>query len=353
VRRCASILARPLAFVALAFVACGEALFPCSVDGDCQDGGQGGMCQPEGVCSFPDDDCPSGQRFGAHAGALAGECVSPSVADTSGPPTTAPADDDDDGDPTLDVTGVDTGPSTSSGIGPLDDTATTNDDATSGTTGVELDPTLLLWFPFEDDGVGELTNHGSLGGTAPCHLGQCPTSLPAGPVGAAATFDGVDDCGIFPFVDELAATEFTLALWVRRDVHVQGYDGAFTKPVGASAYNTWRVSLQGSMPSLDIVSIHVGLQDDTGVELVSTLVLGTWTHMATTWTGSELELFIDGASVGAMPSDLFEVDDHDVYVGCDDDVPVGITHFVNGSLDDVRMYARVLDPMEIAALAAM
>lgn len=348
-RRCGPLLA-------LAFVACSEALFPCAADSECQDGGQGGICQPEGVCSFPDPDCTSGQRFGAHAGGLAGECVMPSGTGTSSgsPTSTAPADDDD-GDPTLDVTGVDSGPSTSSGIGPLDDTATTSDDATSGTTGTELDPTLLLWFPFDGDGIGELTNHGVLGGTAPCSMGQCPLPIPAGPVGTAATFDGVDDCGIFPFVEDLNAGEFTLALWVRRDEHVQGYDGAFTKPVGESPYNTWRISVQGSAPPLveDIVSIHVGLQDDSGVELVSPLVLGAWSHMATTWTGSELELFIDGVSIGAMPSDLFEVDTHDVYVGCDDDVPIGITHFLHGSLDDVRMYARVLDPMEIAELASM
>ncbi len=347
-RRCGPI-------VALAFVACRDVLFPCAADDECQDGGQGGVCQPEGVCSFPDPDCASGQRFGAHAGGLAGECVMPVGTDTTGTPTTtAPADDDDDGDPTLDVTGVETNPASSSSIGPLDDTAATTDDATSaGTTGVELDPTLLLWFPFDGDGMGEITNLGQLGGTAPCHLGQCPLPIPAGAVGTAATFDGIDDCAIFPFVDELAAGEFTLALWVRRDEHEQGYDGAFTKPVGAGAYNTWRISLQGSMPATDIISIHVGLQDNAGVELTSPLVLGTWTHMATTWTGGELELFIDGESIGALPSDLFEVDDHDVYVGCDDDVPIGITHFLHGSLDDVRMYARVLDPMEIAALAAM
>jgi len=97
--------------------------------------------------------------------------------------------------------------------------------------------------------------------------------------------------------------------------------------------------------------VHVGLQDNSGVELTQLLVFGAWTHIAATWSGTALEMFIDGESIGVEPSMLFEVDEHDVYVGCDDDVPVGITHFLHGSLDDVRMYSRVLDDTEVAALA--
>jgi hypothetical protein len=72
--------------------------------------------------------------------------------------------------------------------------------------------------------------------------------------------------------------------------------------------------------------------------------------MTATWSGTEFEMFIDGESIGVLPSLLYEVDEHDAYVGCDDDVPVGITHFLHGSLDDVRMYSRVLDELEILEL---
>jgi hypothetical protein len=317
------------------------------------DGGVGGVCQPEGVCSFPDDTCPSGQRFGAHSGGLSNECVptTPGTGETTAV-STDPASSGD-GDPTLDVTGGDTQAASSSGIGPLDDTAASESTTSPATTGDEVDPSLLLWFTFDGDGGDALTNDGALGGAATCYMGTCPV-LVDGPVGMAAQFDGVSNCGIYPYTDELATPEFTLALWMKRDVHEPGYDGAFTKPVGESAYNTFRVSMQGSgMPPMEIdeMNIHVGLQDNSGAELFAPMTLGVWTHFATTWSGAQLELFIDGESVGIDPTMLFEVDDHDVYVGCDDDVPIGITHFLHGSLDDVRMYARVLDPMEIAELA--
>lgn len=332
--------------------ACSEPLFPCAADSDCEDGGNGGVCQPEGVCSFPDDTCPSGHRFGAHSGGLSNECVPKPAAEGTAAASSSSGMGTSAGefDPTLDVSGNDSLPS-SSGSTPTGDTAGESSTSTSGTTGEPLDPDLLLWFTFDHDTDVALVNDGTLEGDATCFLGSCPLPIEDGVVGAAATFDGENDCGVFPFVEALNAPEFTLALWVRREVPELGYDGAFTKPVGASAYNTWRVSVQGSAES-EIVSIFVGMEDDTGVELTAVLELGVWTHMVSTWTGSELELWIDGVSIGAMPSDIFQVDDHDVYVGCDDDVPIGITNFLHGSLDDVRMYSRVLAGTEIGELFA-
>ena len=65
-------------------LACGGApLFLCSDSGDCMEGGVAGTCQPGGLCSFPDDDCATGQRYGDHAGNVSGECV-PNVDPTGG-----------------------------------------------------------------------------------------------------------------------------------------------------------------------------------------------------------------------------------------------------------------------------
>ncbi len=48
--------------------------FACDEDVQCQVGGQG-TCEATGYCSFPDDGCPSGRRFGDGAGTYAGQCV--------------------------------------------------------------------------------------------------------------------------------------------------------------------------------------------------------------------------------------------------------------------------------------
>jgi hypothetical protein len=118
--------------------ACGGALgFVCGDDADCADGSRAGTCEPTGACSFPDDECPSGSRYGAHAGnGLAGECVddggtgsettsattNPSITDE---PTTATHGS---GDPTeLTLTSVD----------PMTTTSTTGAPAVCGNGVVE------------------------------------------------------------------------------------------------------------------------------------------------------------------------------------------------------------------------
>jgi cysteine-rich repeat protein len=64
---------------------CGSAVFACNDASDCRAGEQLGTCEADGWCSFPDDTCPSGARYGSHAGGgLAGECVPPGVASTTG-----------------------------------------------------------------------------------------------------------------------------------------------------------------------------------------------------------------------------------------------------------------------------
>lgn len=55
---------------------CGAGAFACENDGECNNSGVAGTCEPGGGCSFPDDRCASGKRYGAHApDGLGGSCV--------------------------------------------------------------------------------------------------------------------------------------------------------------------------------------------------------------------------------------------------------------------------------------
>ena len=58
-------------------IACqGGSFFVCNDDVDCTGDGEQGLCQATGACSFPDQECDSGQRYGEGSPpALAGECV--------------------------------------------------------------------------------------------------------------------------------------------------------------------------------------------------------------------------------------------------------------------------------------
>ncbi len=49
--------------------------FQCERDEQCSDKGAVGRCEVEGFCSFPDDQCADGFRFGESSGELNGQCV--------------------------------------------------------------------------------------------------------------------------------------------------------------------------------------------------------------------------------------------------------------------------------------
>lgn len=61
----------------LALAGCGGGSFLCSDDAQCTRDGVTGTCEAGG-CAFPDEACPSGKRYGALSGSLAGQCVDPS-----------------------------------------------------------------------------------------------------------------------------------------------------------------------------------------------------------------------------------------------------------------------------------
>lgn len=59
---------RVLVAIAAALAACSSSSpFVCAGDEDCKSGGTNGRCEASHYCSFPDDACPTGRRYGALA----------------------------------------------------------------------------------------------------------------------------------------------------------------------------------------------------------------------------------------------------------------------------------------------
>jgi hypothetical protein len=225
--------------VALGLSACGEGEFLCNDAGDCVGAGVDGVCQPDGFCSFPDGECPSGQRYGAHSGSVSGECV-PSSGTTSGSTsidaTSQGATSSTDPVTTLPLeASATTNETTSSATSPSDTSASTEPD--SSDDGPELDEDLLVWLSF-DDASDAFANDGTLGGAASCTGNQCPTSTD-GVLTNAMLFDGVGDCIAFESTPELESMDqLTVAVWIRLDVDAMHY--AFVdKPVLDSIDNSW------------------------------------------------------------------------------------------------------------------
>lgn len=349
---------RAAAALAIGCAACGPSAYACTEHEQCVNADVAGVCQANGLCSFPDDDCPSGQRYGEHGGAMSGQCVAP-VGDTdAGSSTSATSSSSVT---SLDVTGPTTTDSltdpvtvtiSTSTSTDADSTTSTSASSTETSTGGPVAVEPLLWFAFEDMNAG-IVNLGSLGGFADCTDVSCPAAV-EGIVGTAAQFDGIDDCAIFPFVPELGPLDsLTIAAWLQRDATGADYDCVLCKPVGVDPWNTWRLATYDDPRSVAIADFRVGTADDSGISLPAPIPAGTWTHIVGTWDGETMRLWIDGEVMLESPNTFYEVDEQPVYLGCDDDHGViGITNFLTGTVDEVRLYARAIDDDEIAALYA-
>lgn len=107
---------RRLALTLAAFpAACRVSAFACIDDADCADGGAVGVCEAAGACSFVDDACASGRRYGDRSPAdLAGECVDVGATSSTGErPSTSGVEPVTSADP-----GSDEGATTSTGFVP-------------------------------------------------------------------------------------------------------------------------------------------------------------------------------------------------------------------------------------------
>ncbi len=144
-------------FGALAAIVAGScsSTFSCTDDSECTNEGSNGVCQPAtGFCSFPDDKCESGQRYGDLApDGLAGTCV---PAGTAGDGTTTGTTPGTGGAATSDD-GSSSGPSVADSTGRAGDT--TNATATAADSST-------------DNGGGESTD--SSGGPSRCCDAACP-----------------------------------------------------------------------------------------------------------------------------------------------------------------------------------
>jgi len=184
--------------------ACGASVFACSSDAQCQAGAVAGQCQPSGYCSFPDESCPGGQRYGAAApDDLANACVAADEATgTSTSPgisTTAPggsgdeAPPDPDGTPEDATTGSTGEASTTAPIGEGTTTApepTTGMESEGMTTGAAATCEVAIVEPFDGPELpppwSTFTQPGTVlgldGGQLAISIGPNPTWTVAGAI---------------------------------------------------------------------------------------------------------------------------------------------------------------------------
>lgn len=215
-----------------------------------------------------------------------------------------------------------------------------DDDAAPGAIDAGLEEGLVAYWPMDEDpeAGGALDATGRHRATC----AQCP-SVEAGPLLGAWRFDGateymrVADDGAFQL------PEGTISLWVH--FRETGGFNFFGKPVGEEAINSFLL--------LTTVALRLRLET-SGVFLDGPVLLeDVWHHVVVTWSasGQDRALHVSpDATVSTADGTIIQYDDQDLLIGADDDPPDGIVNYLDGMLDEVRVYDRVLSQAEIDEL---
>lgn len=213
------------------------------------------------------------------------------------------------------------------------------------------DLSLVVHYTF-DEGVGtKITD------CSPNHLDAVVagaadwTSTPPRAGSHALTFDGATSCATLPASPllELAGKPFTIATWVHIRVFSAGTSGKF---ILSKTTNNAIKGFRFATDDGNIINFNVGQASGTNTGVAtSKLTPLTWVHVAVTVdpATTTANIYVNGTlakSRSTMPG-MIEDPTVAAHLGCDSDG----TNLLASSLDDFRLYSRILTVEQIKALA--
>lgn len=181
------------------------------------------------------------------------------------------------------------------------------------------------------------------------------SAQPCTPNPSSIDFNGISS---FVRINSLNGLEMTNQLTVEAWIYPKAFASG---PTGGSIVckHAWGVSMYGWVLRCGgngQLSFNLGgLSGASPVgwkEIVSdtgTLVLNTWQHVAATFDGTMLQLYINGAMAGNLPfvGTINPSTGYKVRIGALADTVWGMSRYFNGYIDEVRVWNRSLMPAEI------
>jgi hypothetical protein len=207
-----------------------------------------------------------------------------------------------------------------------------------GRVGFDPDDGLVLHMKFEP---GALLEDRARGHDATCQSCPSPTD---GHAGGGAMFDGSACIHVADRLD-LRLDRFTIAAWART-------------PTPTQATNIVARPRDGAVTADNVYELWVEVSDQwraavSGIPIDSEpLVAGVWRHGALAFDGATSMLYVDGLIESEAAVTLLGYESDELMIGCDIDYGAE-DHQFEGAIDDVRIYERALDAVEMDALAAM
>jgi hydrogenase maturation factor HypE len=189
-----------------------------------------------------------------------------------------------------------------------------------------------------DEGVGSILN--DLSGNQ-LHGTVLGATWQSGRFGKSLQFDGVNDSASIPANTLLdASAAVTIEAWVYPTAFAGWNTVVFKEASGAHTY-----ALYAAGDGLGAGG-HMQLAADQKAHQTATLPLGQWSHLATTYDGQTVRLFVNAVQVASVAaSGPVAVSNGALRIGGNN---VWGEYFT-GRIDEVRLYRRALGAAEIAA----
>lgn len=182
---------------------------------------------------------------------------------------------------------------------------------------------------------------------AACVAANCPAAM-AGHIAGAALFDGTDDRLRIPYNALFGTGSFTFTMWAY-PMSASNSRSILSRPHDVTATaNSWQVELP-STQSFRFKIRSASLADD---EIVGPAALNTWQHVAASWDGATIRLYVNGFEKASSAINDIIFDTNDILIGADENSDVE-SNFFEGAIDDVRLYARALTAPQVMALTNM
>jgi uncharacterized repeat protein (TIGR03803 family) len=192
-----------------------------------------------------------------------------------------------------------------------------------------------------DEGAGQIAGDASGNGHAG-NIKQAQWST-AGRFGSALEFDGQNDWVTIADAADLDIRDaITLEAWVNPR-SLSGWNTIVLKESGNGlAYSLYANDFYPLHPA---GYVNVGGSNDISVVDDTALALNSWSHVAMTYDGTMLRLYINGDEVGrrALTGRIIATN-KELRIGGND----VWGEFFDGRIDEVRIYGRALQPSEIA-----
>ena len=200
-----------------------------------------------------------------------------------------------------------------------------------------------------DEGTGTTTRDSIASRSGTLRNGAVWTT---GRIGRAVSMDGVDDYITLPAL-ETTGQAFSIAAWVKNSSFPTGVSQPFVdKGTDYTAAGTYWMIGQTAVSGQNRLRFRLktGTTTTTLTAASGSLPTNTWYHVAATYDGSKMHLYLNGTEVGTVSKSgwVARGTGVPVYIGRSPDGG----SYLRGAIDDVRVYSSALSKYEISQVVA-